>query len=70
LCGLVDKADDAQKTKFCVGDKVVVVSGGRSLEGPFRVDTVTDSGAYLLCTLAGEDVNSGREYEESELEFA
>jgi hypothetical protein len=70
LFRLVDKADDAQKIKFRVGDKVVVMSGGRSLEGPFRVDRVTDSGGYVLCTLAGEDVNSGREYEESELEFA
>lgn len=58
-----------QSSQFCVGDSVYV-KGARTLLGPYTVASVPTPKKYTLSFSNGTTVESGKQYDEDDLESA
>ncbi|KAI1088279.1 hypothetical protein F5B19DRAFT_433405 [Rostrohypoxylon terebratum] len=61
--------DNTNVSKFWAHDQVYLVDG-RGLQGPYKILSVVRLKVYTLCTLQGQIVGNGAEYEESRLQAA
>ncbi|KAH8895993.1 hypothetical protein GQ53DRAFT_640491, partial [Thozetella sp. PMI_491] len=59
-----------EESEFSIGDKVYLIKSGTKT-GPYKVETVTDSGKFTLCEVeTGESINNGDVVEASDLDIS